>query len=63
MLLMRGVRAHHRAIASLGLRGGVRAHGPETQLMLIDARFGGGVPTAENLVNTECFVGPRKKRP
>ena len=36
-----GVRAHHRAIASLGLRGGVRAHGPETQLMLMMLGLGG----------------------
>ena len=58
MLLMRGVRPHHRAIVSHGLRGGVRAHGPETQLMLMML-----VLTAENLVNTECFVGPRKNAP
>ena len=63
MLLMRGVRAHHRAIASHGLRGGVRADGPETQLMLMMLVLGGGVPTAENLVNTECFVGPHKNAP
>ena len=64
MLLMRGVRAHHRAIASHGLRGGVRADGPRDPADAHDARFGGGgVPTAENLVNTECFVGPRKNAP
>ena len=62
MLLMRGGPAHHRAIASHGLRGGVRADGPETQLMLMMLGLG-GVPTAENLVNTECFVGPRKNAP
>ena len=41
---------------------GLRAHGPETQLMLMMLVLG-GVPTAENLVNTECFVGPRKNAP
>ena len=56
----RGVRAHHPSIF-MGFVG-LRAHGPETQLMLMMLVLG-GVPTAENLVNTECFVGPRKNAP
>ena len=62
MLLMRGGPGHHRAIVSHVGFVGLRADGPETQLMLMMLGLG-GVPTAENLVNTECFVGPRKNAP
>ena len=41
MLLMRGVWVHHRAIVSHVGFVGLRAHGPETQLMLMMLGLGG----------------------
>ena len=49
----------------MGLRGppGPRPRDPADAHDACFGGGGGGVPTAENLVNTDCFVGPRKIAP
>ena len=59
MLLMRRIIEPSFLMGFVGLRG----RRPRDPADAHDARFGGGVPTAENLVNTKCFVGPRKHAP